>query len=204
MDMDSVIPAPAHGGAHLSLGKSIAIAETVSSAASLGAVWLVGRHPQMIAPAKQFVAEHVLYPIMSKQLTASSTQEEKDSLMKKAVDRASLFLKGIVMVSASFATHIPTQMALEGKCDLKEFKKVVLGKSIGLTAATGALALVNVMKPGVIGKVEDTIADTLSHCTNTTSQDECAANKELCKLMLIDIPSSLFAGLVNYQLTKRL
>ena len=187
-----------------SLGKSIAVAELSSSVASLGSVWLVGRNPQIIKPAKQFLAKHIFYPAMAGNTPPECEQSKIDELIKKAEQKASVFLKGIIMVGASFASHIPVQMAMEGRHDMQEFKKVVIGKSVGIGGALGALSLINYLNPGSIERVEDAIGSSLFHCHQGKSEEACEADKELTKLMVIDVPSSIIAGLINYQLTKRL
>jgi len=203
--MNAEILKSGHAGSpHASLAVSIAAAESISSAASLGAVWFVGHNPQMIAPTKKFLTEHIIYPVMKSYSDSASSQNDSGDLLKKAEQKASLLLKGAIMVGSSFVAHVPTQMFLEGKYDLKELKKVVAGKSVGLAMAMASLAFIDYIKPGAIGKIEDGIGDSLFHCHEAKSPEHCEADKELCKLMVIDIPSSAIAGLVNYQFAKRL
>jgi hypothetical protein len=195
------------GNHHFSLGTSIAAAESISSVISLGAVWLVGKNPQMIAPAKEFLASHIFYPVMAKRASHASDQADPENIMEKAERKASVLLKGMVMVGTSFASHLPIQMLLEGQYDIKELRKVVLGKSLGLATAMGTLMLINHIKPGTIGQIEDRLCKDLFDCNENTSKEACEAKKEtkeMCKLMMVDIPSSIIAGVVNYQLTKRL
>jgi len=192
---------------HASLGTSIAVAEAVSSAASLGSVWLIGNHPGLIQPIKEFVAKQFIYPRMCQHAAEHPdplTPEDPAELMKRAEQKASVLLKGIIMVGTTFATHIPTQMMLEGRHDAKEFKKVVLGKSLGLATAMGTLAVINAVKPGMVDNFENQMSDKMFHCKETDPSDNCEKHRELFKLMMIDLPSSVVAGLMNYQLTRRL
>jgi len=188
-----------------SLGSSIAIAEIVSSGASLGAVWLLGKHEHAIDPVRDYVATHIVYPCEHCMDSGSSsksphTGKYDPEMMKKAKERATLLVKGAIMLGTGFAAHLPTQMAMEGKYDVKEFKKVITGKSLGVGATLATLWLAEKAKPGLITDVEDKLKHAMGKpdCPPGEQSDACRRQDDFCKLIVLDLPSSVLSGLVNY------
>lgn len=189
---------------HHSLGTSIAIAEGVSSAASLGAVWLLGKNEHLIDPARDFVARHIIYPCEKcmgmENAKTPHTGKYDPQLMENAKQRASLLLKGAFMLTAGFATHVPTQMLMEGRTDMSEFKKVVTGKGLGVGATLVSLWLAEKARPGIIEEMEGKLKKAMGKpdCKPGQEGEACRRQDDFCKLLVLDIPSSVMSGLVNY------
>src|SRR5579872_3914621 len=105
-----------------SLGMSIAVAEGVSSAASLGAVWMLGKHEHLIEPVRDYVATHIVYPcehcICGDDPKKPHTGKYDPELMHQAKRKARWLVKGAIMMATGFPTYVPTQMAMEGECGM--------------------------------------------------------------------------------------
>jgi hypothetical protein len=188
-----------------SIGQSIAIAVGTSTAASMGAVWALDKHPRIIAGAVEFVAKHVIYPCEHCLGAPAPKQTDKaydPGLLEVARRKATLLVKGALMMGVGFATHIPTQLVMEGKLgDMKELRQVVMGKSLGLgvTLMTGWLA--EKVHPGMIDSLEHTVQKVISPtsiCAEGEKDPKCPLKDDFCKLLVLDIPSSVCSGLVNY------
>lgn len=193
---------------HHSLGTSIAVAEGVSTLGELGAVWLLGKNEHLIEPARNFVARHIVYPCEhclgeegSKEPHAGKYDPE---LMKKANKRATLLVKGTIMTAAGFATHLPIQMAMEGRYDVKELKKVAMGKGLGMGTTLVALWLAEKVHPGIIDKMDEKIKHVLGKpdCKHGEEKAAGRTQDDFCKLLVLDIPTSVVSGLVNYFFTR--
>jgi len=193
---------------HHSLGSSIAVAEGVSTAAEVGAVWLLGENDHLIEPVRDFVAKRIIYPCercMGEDTSKTPHQGKYDpELLEKARKRASLLVKGTIMMAAGFATHVPTQMAMEGRFDAREIKKVVMGKGLGVGATLVSLWLAEKARPGIVGEAEDKLKKVLGRpeCPPGEKGEACRRQDDFCKLLVLDIPSSVMSGLVNYCFTR--
>ena len=193
------------------LALAICAAEGLSAGVSVGAAWLVTKNPQMIEPARDFIAGHVILPFMGKN-TKDPSKPEDAKLYEQAQEKASVMLKGVIMTGAGFASFVATQCAMEGRFDGKELGQVVKGKSLGLAATIASMAAVNKLAPGVMHKVEDA-ADAIaaplcglhkhSESPNDKGPDsQCEQTRELARLGAVEVISSVICGGTNYLLTK--
>src|SRR5581483_6915335 len=127
----------------------IAAAEGASTLVSMGAVLAMARCESAINPVRDFVAKHFIYPMMAHK-PAPAGIDTSDSVFDKACDKATMLIKGGAMVGAGFASHVPIQLALEGHCDAKSIRQVVIGKSTGIGVALGSIVLLNRFMPKVL------------------------------------------------------
>ena len=176
---------------------SIATAETVSTITSFGAVWLTTSQKNMVAflePAKNFLAEKILYP-----LCGGKTNEDKE----KAIDKASVLLKGVIMMGTDFVTTVGTQMIVEGELSKRECIKAAKGKLLGMTASLITVEILNKSMPGIMQKVEDEIIKKLPQFTKKEPLDGSDLDKEIANLIVIAIPSSIISSMVSYLTQSR-
>ncbi len=180
----------------------IAVAEGASSLVSMGAVLAMAHCESAVSPARNFIARHFIYPMMAHK-PAPADIDTSDPLFHKACDQATMLVKGGVMVGAGFASHIPIQLAMEGHCDAKSFRQVLMGKSAGLGVSLGSIFLVNSVMPQVLPAIQKAICPVLAPYLPQGSDHGSSAAEETCHLMTVEIPSSIISGLVNYGITRR-
>lgn len=174
----------------------IAISEAASSCVSIGSVILMAHHDRQMEPLRNFLAERCFYPLMKRRPKDLSDEEAREQAHK----HASAFLKGAIMIGTGFASHIPLQLALEKHCDATSFKRVVFGKTIGVSVALGGLGLLRSVAPEILPKAQAASAHVLRRFFPGKSHQTL---EEVCALLFLDIPSSLIAGLVNYYATSQ-
>jgi hypothetical protein len=182
--------------------KPIVVAECASSAVSLGAVLAMQHYEHALHPLRDFIAERFIYPVMANKAVHADI-DKSDPLLDKARDRATMLVKGGVMVAAGFASHIPIQLALEKQFDPKSFKQVFMGKGAGLGVALGSIAIVNSVMPNLLPAVQKLLCPVLAPFMPQCDDHGYSAAKTACQLMTVEIPSSVISGFVNYGITKR-
>jgi len=157
--------------------------------------------PELVAPIQHFVADRIVYPVMK---AANSESIPEDALREKATARASLLTKGAVMVGTGFASHLPIQLAMNGGFHMKEFKQAALGKSIGMVSAIAGIGALDYVAPNVMKTAEKSICGTLTPLfpDEQGGGKKHNAPKEICQLALIEIPSSVVSGLINYRISR--
>ena len=183
------------------LVKPIIFAEGGSTLVSLGAVAAMS-HSKSLVPVRNFIAKRFIYPHLADQPTPTGI-DESDPLFEKACNKADLLIKGGIMVGAGFTSHVPIQLALEGHCDAKSFHHVILGKSAGIGVALGSVFLISHLAPNFMHSMHKIICPILAHCVPQGDDHGHANSHEVCKLMTLEIPSSIISGLVNYSITRR-
>jgi hypothetical protein len=181
---------------------SIAIAEGASTLVSMGSIWLMQHHPKALGGLTEYVQNTVIYPCMAKR-TPPQTPEQEATLKSTAHARASLLVKGATMVGTGFAAHIPIQMALEGRFDRHGLKTAVFGKSAGLAISLGSIAVINRVVPSALPTLQNAIFPLVKPFLpqDDRGRDSRQA-EEVAKLLILDLPSSAVAGLINYATTK--
>lgn len=181
----------------------IALAEAGSTAVSLGAVWALENHRETIQPLQDYISRTVIYPSLAKH-TPPADDAAKEKLQHEASNRASLIIKGAGMITAGFAAHIPLQLALEGKFRPTDFYRATLGKSIGLGTALGSIVVLNKVAPSAMPALQNAIFPLIKPLLpkDERGQDSRGA-EEVAKLLILDVPSSVIAGLVNYHFGRK-
>ncbi len=180
----------------------IAIAEAGSTAVSLGAVWVMGHYPGTIKPLQDYVSRTVIYPSLAKHRPPSD-DAAKEKLQQEASNRASLIIKGVGMIGSGFAAHLPLQLALEGKFTGTGFRTAATGKTIGVATALGSILLLNRIAPDAMPALQNAIFPLIKPLLpkDDRGRDSRGA-EELAKLLIIDVPSSIVAGLINYHVGR--
>ncbi|PZP84790.1 MAG: hypothetical protein DI582_07770 [Azospirillum brasilense] len=181
---------------------SIAIAEGASTLVSMGSIWLMQHHPGPLRGLTNYVQDTAIYPGMAKK-TPPQNAEQEAALKAAAHTRASLLVKGATMVATGFAAHVPIQMALEGRFDRHGLKTAVFGKSAGLAISLGSIAVVNRVAPSALPALQNAIFPLVKPFLpkDERGRDSRQA-EEVAKLLILDLPSSAVAGLINYATTK--
>lgn len=182
----------------------IALAEASSTAVSLGAVWAMERFPKSTEPLKDYLSRTVIYPDLAKH-HAPSDETTQQKLQQEASNRASLIIKGAGMISAGFIAHIPLQLAIEGKFSRADFSRAAIGKSIGLGVALGSILTVNKIAPNAMPALQNAIYPLIKPLLpkDESGRDSRGA-EEVAKLLILDVPSSVIAGLINYQISRKI
>lgn len=186
----------------LSAAPSIAIAEGASTLVSLGSIWMMQHHPGPLNGLTNYVQDTLIYPGMARK-TPPQSPEQEAALKASAHAHASLLVKGATMVTTGFAAHVPIQMALEGKFDRHGLKTAVFGKSVGLAISLGSIAVVNRVAPAALPALQNAIFPLVKPFLpkDDRGRDSRQA-EEVAKLLILDLPSSAVAGLINYATTK--
>lgn len=182
--------------------KAIAIAEGSSSVVSMGALWAMGHRPAMLQPLNRYLADTVIFPQLEKQKHPQG-DEARAQLYQQALDKASLLTKGAVMIGAGFAAHLPIQLALEGRFHPSELKRAAFGKGVGLAVSLGSIVLLNRVAPELLPAVQNAIFPLVKPFLpkDEKGRDSRQA-EEIAKLLIVDVPSSVMAGLINYHWSK--
>lgn len=177
----------------------ILAAEAGSTAISLAALGLMERYPQSIQGLKQSLARSTIYPALARQ----HPEQSPEQLIEKAEQRASLIIKGVGMMGAGFVSHLPIQLALEGRLSGEALKHAAVGKAVGVTAALGSIVLVNKIAPNALPALQNAIYPLVKPLLpkDERGRDSRGA-EEVAKLLILDIPSSIAAGLINYKWAK--
>ena len=181
--------------------KPIVVAECASSAVSLGAVLAMQHYEYSLHPLRDFIAERYIYPVMANKAVHADI-DKNDPLLDKARERATMLVKGGVMVAAGFASHIPIQLALEGQFDIQSFRQVFMGKGAGLGVALGSILILNSVVPALIPSIQKLLSPVLAPFMPQCGDHGYSAAKVACQLMTVEVPSSVISGLVNYAITK--
>jgi hypothetical protein len=178
----------------------IAFAEGASTAVSMGALLVMEHHPRLIAPARDFVARHFIGPSLQRKHPADSP----DTIAKAAQQRASLLVKGAGMIAAGFIAHIPLQLAVEGSFHPSEVKQAVFGKTVGVAGSLGCIMLIDQLAPNALPALQKAIYPLVKPMLPKDHRGrETRGAEEIAKLLILDIPSSIAAGLLNYQMMRR-
>lgn len=188
---------------HHSLAGSIAFAEAASTIMSFASVWFTTTQKSIIGltdPVKDFVAEKVIYPILSHKPYVAGTN---DADMEKARDKASMFFKGVIMIGTDFTVTVPMQMLAEGDCSRNALKQAAKGKAFGIGTTLVTLEILNRTMPGIMRKVEDEIIKRLPQCMKTEQADGSDLQKEIANLSVVAIPSAVISGIVSYLTQKK-
>ena len=185
------------------LARSIAIAEGTSTAVSLGSIWAMQKYPQALAPLQGYLADTLIYPALARH-TPPTSETQKTPLKKTASERASLLIKGATMIGVGFAAHVPIQMALEGRFDRAGLKSAAFGKSAGLGVSLGSILLLNQLAPKALPAVQQAIYPLVKPFLpkDERGRDSRQA-EEVAKLLILDVPASVVAGLINYATHRR-
>ena len=198
--MDHSITSPATIAAgNRRLMHSIAFAETASSVVSIGAVIGVMHHPGLVAPLQAFVEKHIVKPILQH---TESKDMPPDALDAKAHENASLLTKGGVMVATGFALHLPVQLAMNGGFHVQELKQAALGKTLGMTTAIAGMGMLNHGAPQVMQRAEHAVCNTMLPMLPKEEEKGRKSPMEICKLALLEVPSSLVSGAINYRISR--
>lgn len=174
----------------------IAFAEAGSAVVSLGSLWVMEKMDGIIEPI-----QHALARTISGKQTPEKPQE--DPQYQQAYNRASLIVKGTGMNLFGFATHIPMQLALEGKSDAKSFGIAASGKGVGIAFSIGSILLLNKFAPEAMQGVKDGVVNIISPMLPKDKKDRKAA-EEVTNLLILEVSSSVIAGLVNYAVARKL
>lgn len=185
--------------AHSSTLTPILAAEAASTAISLGALALMQHHAGALKPLKQYLARTTIYPTLARH----NPHEDQAQLMHKAEDEASLSIKAVGMVGAGFLSHLPIQMGMEGKLSGEGLRHAAIGKGVGLGAALGSIVVVNKVAPNMLPALQNALFPIVKPFLpkDEKGRDSRQA-EEVAKLLILDIPSSIAAGLINYQWAK--
>lgn len=184
---------------HHSALTPILAAEAGSTAVSLAALGFMERYPGSIRGLKQSLASSTIYPRLARQQPELSPEQA----MQKAEERASLIIKGTAMIGAGFVSHLPIQLALEGRLTGEAMKHAAMGKGFGVTAALGSIIVLNKVAPNALPALQNALYPLVKPFLpkDDKGRDSRQA-EEVAKLLILDIPSSIAAGLINYQWAK--
>jgi hypothetical protein len=178
----------------------IAFAECGSTAVSMGALVLMERKPGLITPLRDWVARAIIYP----HLQQRHPQGDSPTLLKQATDQASLFVKGTVMMGAGFVSHVPIQLALEGAFHGEALKTAVFGKTVGLAGSLGSILVIEKLAPNALPALQNALYPLIKPLLPKDERGrESRGAQEVAKLLMIDVPSSVVAGVLNYQLARK-
>lgn len=180
----------------------IAVAEGSSTLVSLGALWLMEKLDKPLDPLQHYLTRTLVYPQMAKGKPLPENPEI-DLTYQKAFERASLIIKGTGMVGVGFASHIPIQLALEGKSDAKSLGVAVVGKGVGIGVSLGSIMLLNKFAPDVMPAIQNAIYPIIEPLLPKNSKDRKSA-EEVAKLIILDVPSSIIAGFINYAVAHKI
>ena len=180
--------------------KPILIAEAGSTFVSLGALGLMEHQASALKPLKEFLARTTIYPAMAK----AHPEQDQAALMKKAEDRASLAIKGVGMIGAGFVSHIPIQLAAEGKFSGEGMRHAAIGKGVGLAVSLGSIVAVNKIAPNLLPALQNALYPLVKPLLPKDDRGRDSRNaEEVAKLLILDIPSSIAAGLINYHWARK-
>ena len=182
----------------------IALAEVASTGVSLGALWAMEHDCDKLEPLKSYIARTIIYPSMAKHHPPED-EAAKEKLWQGAINHASLGIKAVGMIGAGFVAHIPLQLALEGKFHGSGFCTAAVGKSVGLSAALGSIVLLNRVAPNAMPALQNAIFPIIKPLLpkDERGRDSRGA-EEVAKLLVLDMPSSIMAGLVNYYVGRKM
>lgn len=178
----------------------IAFAESASTAVSVGALMVMQRNPALIQPVRDWVTRSFVLPEVKREKPRLPEAEQQ----KLANDRASLLVKGVGMVGAGFTAHIPIELALHGEFHAKGLKTVVFGKSAGLAGSLGSIFVIDKLAPNLLPSLQNALYPLVKPLLPKDERGrESRGAEEVAKLLIIDIPSSIAAGLINYNLARK-
>lgn len=178
----------------------IAFAEGGSTIVSMGALMLMERKPGLIAPLRDWLARTVIYPTLQKK----DPLADSNTLSQQATQRASLLVKGTGMIGAGFVSHLPIQLALEGEFHLSGLKTAAFGKTMGLAGSLGSIMVIDALAPSALPALQKAIYPMVKPLLPKDARGkESRGAEEIAKLLILDVPSSLVAGLLNYQLARK-
>lgn len=175
--------------------KPILIAEAGSTLVSLSVLGLMERNSSALKPLKEYLARTIIYPSVAK----AHSDQDQGTLMKKAEDQASLTIKGVGMIGAGFVSHIPIQLAVEGKFSAEGLRHAAVGKGVGLGVALGSIVVLNKIAPNMLPALQNAIYPLVKPLLSKDERGrDSKGAEEVAKLLILDIPSSIAAGLINY------
>lgn len=178
----------------------IAFAEGGSTAVSMGALMLMERKPSLIAPMRDWLARRVIYP----SLQTKDPLTNHTALMQQATDRASLLVKGTGMIGAGFVSHLPIQLALEGEFHLSGLKSAAFGKTLGVAGSLGSIMVIDHLAPSALPALQNAIYPLVKPLLPKDARGkETRGAEEIAKLLILDVPSSIATGLINYSMTRK-
>lgn len=179
--------------------KPILVAEAGSTLVSLAALGLMEHNKDTLAPLRERLARTTIYPSLARKHPEQDTQ----TLMEKANQQASLTIKGVGMVGAGFLSHLPLQMAMEGRVTGEGLRHAAVGKGVGLGVALGSIVVINKITPSLLPALQNALYPLVKPLLpkDERGRDSRGA-EEVAKLLILDIPSSIAAGLINYKWAK--
>lgn len=179
--------------------KPILIAEVGSTLVSLGTLGLMEHNTGALRPLKEYLARTTIYPSLARK----HPEQSPELSMQQAKDKASLLIKGTGMIGVGFLSHLPIQMALEGRVTGEGLKHAAVGKAVGVSAALGSIVVVNKLAPNMLPALQNALYPLVKPFLpkDERGRDSRGA-EEVAKLLILDIPSSIAAGLINYKWAK--
>lgn len=177
----------------------ILAAEAGSTAVSLAALAVMERKPGTIQSLKEFLARTTIYPSLARK----HPEQSPETLQKQAEDKASLLVKGAVMIGAGFVSHLPIQMALEGRITGEGLQHAAVGKGVGVAVSLGSIMLIDKLAPRLLPSLQNALYPLVKPLLpkDERGRDSRGA-EEVAKLLILDVPSSIAAGLINYKWAK--
>lgn len=174
----------------------ILVAEAGSTLVSLGTLALMERQSGALQSLKHSLARTTIYPALARK----HPDQDPQTLMAKAENQASLAIKGTAMMGAGFLSHLPLQMAMEGRVTGEGLKHAAVGKGVGLGVALGSIMVVDKVAPTMLPVLQNAIYPLVKPLLpkDEKGRDSRGA-EEVAKLLILDIPSSVAAGLINYR-----
>lgn len=177
----------------------ILAAEAGSTAVSLAALGFMERYPTSIRGLKEQLARTTIYPTLARK----HPEQDPQTLMDQAEQRASLLIKGTAMMGAGFLSHLPIQMAMEGRLSGEGLKHAAVGKGVGVGVALGSIMVVDKIAPNALPALQNAIYPLVKPLLPKDEKDRDSRNaEEIAKLLILDVPSSIAAGLINYKWAK--
>lgn len=179
--------------------KPILVAEAGSTAVSFGALGLMERSASAWRPFKEYLARTTIYPTLARQHPEQAPEELKE----KSEQKASLLIKGAGMIGAGFVSHLPLQMAFEGRVSREGLKHAAVGKGVGLGVSLGSIMVIDKIAPSLLPALQNAIYPLVKPLLPKDEKDRGSRNaEEIAKLLILDVPSSIAAGLINYKWAK--
>lgn len=177
----------------------ILAAEAGSTAVSLGALAIIERNPKSIGGFKDYLARTALYPSIARK----NPEQDAQASMQQAQQRASLLVKGTAMIGAGFLSHLPIQMAMEGRLSGEGLKHAAFGKGVGVVATLGSILLIDKLAPNLLPSLQNALYPLVKPLLPKDEKGRDSRNaEEVAKLLILDVPSSIAAGLINYKWSK--
>lgn len=179
--------------------KPILAAEAGSTAVSMGVLAAIERNPASIGGLKEYLARTTIYPSIARR----HPEQDPQTSMQQAEQRASLILKGTAMIGAGFLSHLPLQMAMEGRLSGEGLRHAAVGKGVGIAATLGSILVIDKLAPNLLPALQNAIYPLVKPLLPKGEKERDSRNaEEIAKLLILDVPSSIAAGLINYKWAK--